>query len=138
MSLHRHATKRKRKFAKKLRRKRTKAELKFWTICQTLREEGIFFWQQIVLCGYVADFWCPKLKLVIEIDGMSHLREGQAEYDAHRAEVMKEEVGALTIRYLNSQVFADLDGVEKDLRAKIKTRKAYLELKKAAEKEDQA
>lgn len=129
MSIHRHASKKKRKFAKKLRRKRTKAELKFWTICQKLREEGVVFWNQIVLCGYVADFWCPKLKIVVEIDGLSHLEEDQIAYDKHRAEVMAEELGAVTIRYKNSEVFVDLDAVEKDLRKKIKNRQAYLELK---------
>jgi very-short-patch-repair endonuclease len=129
MGLHKHATKRKLKFAKKLRRKRTKAETRFWTICQKLREEGVVFWNQIVLCGYVADFWCPKLQLVVEIDGPSHLEESQVKYDKHRAKVMKDELNAQTIRFTNAQVFADLEAVEKELRAKIVTRKAYLKLK---------
>lgn len=130
MALHKHATKRKLKFAKKLRRRRTRAELRFWTICQKLREEGVVFWQQIVLCGYVADFWCPKLQLVIEIDGDSHLTESQKRWDKRRTKVMKDELNAQTIRFTNAQVYTDLAGVEKTLRAKIVTRKAYLALKR--------
>lgn len=123
MAIHKHATKRKRKFAKRLRRRLTRAEREFWTICQELRdEEGIYFWRQIVLCGWIADFWCPKLKLVVEIDGPSHLTEEQAAYDKHRAKVMGDELGAKTIRFSNMEVFTKRASVEYRLRQAIKRR----------------
>jgi len=122
MGLHRHATNRKRKFAKKLRRRQTRAEREFWTICQELREEGIYFWRQVVLCGYVADFWCPKLKLVIEIDGPSHLTEEAVDYDKHRARVMNEQLGAKTIRFSNFEVINKRATVEYRLRRAIDAR----------------
>jgi len=123
MSIHKHATKRKRKFAKKLRRRTTRAEREFWTICQQLREEKIFFWRQIVLCGYVADFWCPKLKLVIEIDGTSHLTEAAQRYDAHRAKVMAKDLGAKTLRFSNFDVLNRRAVVEYRLRKVIDERR---------------
>lgn len=126
MGIHRHATKRKKAFAKKLRRKQTKAEKEFWTICQTLRQEGVIFWRQTVLCGYVADFWCPKLKLVVEIDGGYHLTEEQQAWDKKREQVMKRSLGAQTIRFTNAEVYTDLAGVERRLREAIRKRKAYL------------
>jgi len=123
VSIHRHATKRKRRFAKRLRRRQTRAEREFWPLCQELRDEkGIYFWRQIVLCGYVADFWCPKLKLVVEIDGPSHLMEEQIAYDKHRADVMFEELGAETIRFTNSDVLTRRAIVEYRLHKAIKTR----------------
>ncbi len=122
MSIHKHATKRKRRFAKKLRRRLTRGEKAFWEICRDLRKEKIFFWRQIVLCGYVADFWCPKLKLVVEIDGPSHLEEAQIEYDKHRADVMYEELGAKTIRFTNFDVFNRRAVVEYEFRKAIKKR----------------
>lgn len=122
MSIHKHATKRKLRFAKKLRRRLTRAERGFWEICRDLREERVFFWRQIVLCGYVADFWCPKLKLVVEIDGPSHLTEDQINYDKHRADVMYEELGAKTIRFTNFDVFNRRAVVEYEFRKAIKKR----------------
>ena len=122
MAIHKHATKRKRRFAKKLRRRQTRAEREFWKICQDLRKEGIYFWRQIVLCGYVADFWCPKLKLVVEIDGPSHLTEEAVAYDRHRAKVMADESGAKTIRFSNTEVFRKLASVEYRLRQAIDRR----------------
>jgi very-short-patch-repair endonuclease len=129
MGLHRHATKRKKKFAKKLRRKQTKAERLFWPLCQQLRKEGIVFWRQVVLCGYVVDFWCPKLKLVVEIDGGYHMTEEQQAWDKKREQVMKRSLGAQTIRFTNAEVYTDLKKVDEGLRAKIKTRQAYIKLK---------
>jgi very-short-patch-repair endonuclease len=122
MGLHKHATKRKLRFAKKLRRRLTRGERAFWEICRDLRKERVFFWRQIVLCGYVADFWCPKLKLVVEIDGPSHLTESQIKYDKHRADVMYEELGAKTIRFTNFDVFNRRAVVEYEFRKAIKKR----------------
>jgi very-short-patch-repair endonuclease len=126
MSLHRHATRRKKNYAKKLRRKQTRAEKEFWTICQTLRKEGVVFWRQVVLCGYIADFWCPKLKLVVEIDGGYHMTEEQQAWDKKREKVMRRDLGAQTIRFKNAEVYTNLTDVERRLREAIRKRKAYI------------
>ena len=128
MGIHRKATKRKRRFAKKLRRRMTRAEREFWTLCQELRdEEGIYFWRQVVLCGFVADFWCPKLKLVVEIDGPSHLTEAAVAYDRRRAEIMEEAHGAKTIRFSNQEVFRRLASVRYRFRKAVRERQAELD-----------
>lgn len=127
MGIHRHAKKRKRKFAKKLRRKLTRAEKLFWELCQELRdEEGVFFWRQIVLCGYIADFWCPKLKLVVEIDGPSHLSESAQCYDRRRAGVMSDQLGAKTIRFTNYDVINKRASVECRFRDAVAQRRKEL------------
>lgn len=128
MGIHRHAKKRKRKFAKKLRRRLTRAEREFWTLCQELRDDdGIYFWRQIVLCGYVADFWCPKLKLVIEIDGPSHLTEAAQKWDARRERVMAKELGAKTIRFTNFEVINKRASVAYRFRQAVQRRMAELQ-----------
>ena len=128
MGIHRHAKKRKKRFAKKLRRRLTRAEREFWTLCQELRdEEGIYFWRQIVLCGYVADFWCPKLKLVVEIDGPSHLTEAAQAYDKKRAKVMADEVGARTIRFTNFEVINKRASVAVRFKREVRKRQAELQ-----------
>lgn len=124
MSIHRKATPRKQRFAKKLRRKTTRAEQAFWEICQDLRKEGIIFWRQVVLCGFVADFWCPRLKIVVEIDGPSHLSEQAQSYDKNRARIMREKHGAKTIRFTNFDVLNRRPIVECRLRELIAKRSA--------------
>ncbi len=124
MTINRKATPRKARFAKKLRRKLTRAERAFWEICRDLRKEGIIFWRQVVLCGFVADFWCPKLKLVVEIDGDSHLTEEAQEYDKKRARIMREAHGARTIRFTNFDVLNKRPMVEARLRDLITRRSA--------------
>lgn len=121
MGFHRKATKRKMKFAKKLRKRQTRAERAFGKIAKELKEEtDVNFWSQAVLLGWIVDFWCPKLKLVVEIDGKTH--EGREDYDAKRASVMQEEIGADTIRFTNKEVLTNPAVVKSKLRRLIKSR----------------
>ena len=57
---------------------------------------------------YIADFYCAKYKLVIEVDGPIHLLK--KEYDDNRDIVMKE-WGFAVLRFTNDEVFDDLDNV---------------------------
>ena len=57
---------------------------------------------------YIADFYCAKCKLVIEVDGPIHLLK--KEYDDNRDIAIKE-WGFSTLRFTNDEVFDDLDGV---------------------------
>ena len=57
---------------------------------------------------YIADFYCAKHKLVIEVDGPIHLLK--KEYDNNRDIVMKE-WGFSVLRFTNDDVIDDLDNV---------------------------
>ena len=46
-------------------------------------------YRQRPIDNFVVDFYCPKLKLVIEIDGDSHYRENAQEYDSQRTEILQ-------------------------------------------------
>lgn len=125
MGLHRKAKPRKLRFAKKLRKRQTRSEKAFWEIARRLREdEGVYFWRQTVLLGWIVDFWCPKLKLVVEIDGKTH--KGREAYDKRRELVMEDELGAKTIRFTNKEVVTNPAIVEARMRAIIKQRRRTL------------
>jgi very-short-patch-repair endonuclease len=71
--------------SRRLRREMTKPEILLW---QHLRgsPSGVSFRKQYAIGPYVADFYCARAKLVIEIDGQIHDFEGQAKSDASRDE----------------------------------------------------
>ena len=74
--------------SKRLRRRMTPPEALLW---QLLRRSpaGIRFRRQYAIGPYVADFYCPSAKLVIEIDGAIHDFEPQADHDARRDELIR-------------------------------------------------
>ena len=91
-----------------------------WTFAQ--RE----FYRQKILLNYIVDFYCAKLKLVIEIDGTSHL--GKTEYDKKRDEGLKD-LGIKVIRYNDINVLNNFGFIEKDFYKTIKGRAEELNLK---------
>ena len=66
-------------YAKKLRSQMTDEERKLW-YCY-LKEYPVRFIRPNVLFKYIADFYCPKAKHVIEIDGSQPYVENEMEYD---------------------------------------------------------
>lgn len=75
---------------------------------------GVKFRRQVVLRGWIADFWCPSAKLVIEVDGGSH--NGRAEADRFRDATLAHEIGARTLRFTNAMVMLKPDEVVAKIR----------------------
>jgi very-short-patch-repair endonuclease len=67
------------------RKKSTPAERKLWS---RIRDDqmGVTFRRQHAVANYIPDFCCPKVKLIIELDGSQHLE--QAEYDEQRTKYL--------------------------------------------------
>ena len=65
--------------AQMLRKNMTLSEILLWQQLKGKQLLGYDFHRQKPIDEYVVDFYCPKLKLVIEIDGDSH--EGKEEAD---------------------------------------------------------
>lgn len=65
--------------SRNLRNNSTLAEAVLWKYLQNKQAFGYRFRRQKVIGKYIVDFYCPKLKLVIEIDGSSH--DYKYEYD---------------------------------------------------------
>lgn len=94
--------------AKRLRRQQTPAESHLWEALRNKKLNGLRFRRQHPVGNFIADFYCPAYKLVIELDGEIHVN--QTDYDAARTEEM-EAYGYQVIRFTNQQIFDDLDSV---------------------------
>ena len=88
--------------AKELRNNLTPAEELLWNAF--LKNHKYRFRRQKQIDNYIADFYCAKLKLVIEIDGNIHNSLDRIEYDNERTKVI-ESYGIRIIRFTNEDVF---------------------------------
>ncbi|HEY3781573.1 MAG TPA: DUF559 domain-containing protein [Fimbriimonadaceae bacterium] len=77
----------KRNLAKALRSPGTPAERVLWKCLRANRFYGLKFRRQLPLGPYIVDFYCEKLKLVIELDGGSHVL--RAAYEEKREAYLK-------------------------------------------------
>ena len=77
------------RFARRMRRNPTPSEARVWGWLKT-RPIGGFRWKrQEPMWNFIADFWCPKLKLVLEVDGSRHHDLRVAAADRHRKVVLE-------------------------------------------------
>jgi very-short-patch-repair endonuclease len=96
--------------ASKLRENPTEAEGLLWLALKDNQVDGYKFRRQHPISIYIADFYCHKLKLVIEIDGGYHLSEEQQLLDKERT-VALEFNGLKVIRFSNEEVLLKLPEV---------------------------
>ncbi len=66
-----------------LRRNTTVPEQKLWAILRSRQLAGLKFRRQVVIGPFIVDFYCEAAKLVVEVDGESHV--GRCEADEQRA-----------------------------------------------------
>ena len=71
--------------AKELRKTMTVSERRLWNWLRNRSFSGFKFRRQVPVGPYVLDFYCPALKLGIEVDGRHHETSWLAEYDGQRA-----------------------------------------------------
>ncbi|MBQ8486551.1 MAG: DUF559 domain-containing protein [Prevotella sp.] len=93
---------------KSLRLNMTSAEAVLW---RALRGRGVGGWKfrrQQGIGPYVLDFYCPELRLCVELDGSSH--DYRFEYDEQRTAFLAEQ-GIRVVRFRNEQVWTSIDGV---------------------------
>lgn len=86
----------------------TAEERKLWY--NFLRTYPLRFLRQKIIGGYIADFYCAKAGLIVEIDGSQHYRDEAAEYDAARTEYF-ESLGLKVVRISNIEVNKNFRGV---------------------------
>jgi very-short-patch-repair endonuclease len=102
-----------------LRRSMSKAEVLLWTHLSRRQVLGYKFRRQYGVDQFVIDFYCPRLKLAVEIDGPSHVQGGADEYDKFRQSYI-EALGIRFLRFRNDEVYEDLDGVLQTIGGKIR------------------
>jgi very-short-patch-repair endonuclease len=95
--------------SKHLRKSMTPAEKFLWSKIR-MKQLGCWFYRQKPVGEYVADFYCPRAKLVVEVDGGQHFIDEIIEYDKIRNEYM-EGLGLRTIRFTNTEVLTNIEGV---------------------------
>lgn len=95
---------------KELRHTMPDAEIIMWSRLNRRQMLGHKFRRQYSVGSYVLDFYCPELKLAIEIDGDTHFRNGADEYDKVRQEEI-EQYGIKFLRFMNTEVYHNLNGV---------------------------
>lgn len=88
--------------AKELRGNMTQAELVLW---EYLRQHplGYKFRRQHPLGIYIVDFYCHKIKLVIEVDGSIHNLQVVNDVDVERQRQLEME-GLKVIRFTNEEI----------------------------------
>jgi very-short-patch-repair endonuclease len=62
----------------------------------------------------VVDFYCPRLKLAVELDGESHFIEGAEKRDQERQKMI-ESCGVSFLRFTNGDVYERLEGVVEEI-----------------------
>ena len=99
-----------------MRKSHNPAEVKLWKELKEKKFHGLHFLRQKPLGQYIADFYCNSMKIIIEVDGGSHI--GRAEDDKIRDEYMRA-VGITTIRISADMVLNEIGTAITYLETKI-------------------
>jgi len=94
--------------ARELRNHSTLAEVLLWNQIKNKKLLGCDFHRQKPIDRFIVDFFCPRLMLAIEIDGVSHRQKGQADLERHRR---LESLGVHLIRFEDSMVKREMPKV---------------------------
>jgi cyclase len=97
-------------FARKLRMNETEAEKYLWNHLSKKKINGLRFRRQHPVLYFIADFFCPKAKLIIEVDGGVHKLPSQFEYDKNRDKELAA-YGLKVLRFTNDEVFNNIEMV---------------------------
>ena len=101
-----------------LRRNETIAEKLLWEKLRNNQLGGLKFRRQHPVNIYIADFYCHKFKLIIELDGDYHNQEEQKQKDEVRTEVLRLN-DLKIIRFKNEEVEQDINQVLTTIKNKI-------------------
>ena len=94
--------------ARELRKQGVLSEVLLWSQLKCRKMCGYQFMRQKPIGDYIVDFYCSKLKLVIEIDGESH--DGRFSYDMQRQSFL-ESTGLTVLRFNDIDVKRDISNV---------------------------
>ncbi|MBR2234718.1 MAG: DUF559 domain-containing protein [Prevotella sp.] len=93
---------------KSLRNNLTPAEATLWRALRSRSAGGWKFRRQQGIGPFILDFYCPQIRLCIELDGSAH--DFRNDYDDERTAYLKTQ-GIRVVRFRNEQVFTCLTGV---------------------------
>ena len=84
--------------------------------------ESVQFYRQKPIGNYIVDFYAPRAKIVVEVDGSQHMESEQAALDQQRDAFLASQ-GLRVLRFDSRQVLKEIEGVmEVILDSLVKTR----------------
>ena len=105
-----------------LRNNSTYTEKVLWLSLRKKQIHNVRFLRQYSVNHFIIDFYSPKIKLAIEVDGSSHI--GKEEYDLARQNYI-ETFGIEFIRFTNEQVMGNTDKVIAEIKKVVTNRLNY-------------
>lgn len=110
---------------KELRNNATPAERLLWSILQHSNLGGYKFRRQHSVGPYILDFYCPEVRLAVELDGDSHFTDDAVVYDQERTAYLNG-LHITVLRFLNTDVFENLTMVGERILERIQGHNADL------------
>lgn len=101
--------------ARRLRRDATEAEKRLWQVLRGRQLLGFKFRRQSPVAGFIADFLCEELRIIVEADGGQHADSAKDKDRTLRLQA----AGYQVIRYWNNDIIGNMEGVLEDLRGRI-------------------
>ncbi|KYG71983.1 very-short-patch-repair endonuclease [Roseivirga ehrenbergii] len=113
--------------AKRLRNEMTKAEASLWKYILSKRQVyGQQFRRQRPIDNYIVDFVCLPLKLIIEVDGITHTYEEVTENDKIR-QLKLESLGFKVIRFTDEEVSTSISSVYRNIAYEVEVLMAKIQ-----------
>ena len=98
-----------------------KAEVVLWSRLKNKGLDGYKFRRQYSIGKFVIDFYCPRLKLAIEVDGDSHFSDKSEAYDKERERFI-ESFKISFLRFTNKDIYENLDEVLAAIKARTQNK----------------
>ena len=105
------------------RKSQTPAEKLMWLYLRGKKLSDFHFVRQYSLGPYILDFYCPRIKLAIEIDGPIHDSSGAVVYDKEREAYLRGQ-SVKIVRFRNEEVISNTKVVIKRLEPLLSIREA--------------
>lgn len=106
------------RLSQKLRTNMTDAERLVWSRIRGKQLKGVQVYRQRIIGNYIVDFYCPKAKLVIEIDGGEHYKEEGAKKDEVRDASLRSN-GLSVLRFSDIDVLLNIEAVIEKIHEKM-------------------
>jgi len=98
------------KYSQELRKNMTEAEKLVWSTVRGRQVKGLQFYRQRITGNYIVDFYCPRVNLIIELDGGQHYTDKGLYEDKIRDDYLRDQ-GFRVLRFSDKDVFKNLKGV---------------------------
>jgi len=102
------------RYSSELRKNMTDAERHLWSKIRMRQINDCQFFRQRIIGDYIVDFFCPRAKLVIEVDGSQHESDEILEADRKRDEYLQNQ-GLTVLRFNDVEVLNNIEGVVENI-----------------------